>query len=272
MPDYAPTFLEAERWRVIQPSIDPESAKNKELSSQELDAQLGQIGLTPSEEHPPSPTSLGRVIQDVPLRAGAPVLLQVSRWDPLKDMAGVLELFVTHVAEQTGAHLVLAGPDPSDIPDDPEGHAVFAELLNSYERVPSPVRAQIHLVLLSLRDTDSNALIVNALQRRATVVIQKSLEEGFGLTITEAMWKGRPVVASQVGGIPSQINTDEVGVLIDDPADLQGFGYAVVSLLKEPNRAERIGLAAQHRCTTAFMVDRELCDYFDLYLSLLRDG
>ncbi len=104
-----------------------------------------------------------------------------------------------------GAHLMLAGPDVLRVSDDPEGAEVLDECREAWHRLPGAVRRRVHLASIPMDDVDENAIIVNALQRHAAVVVQKSLAEGFGLTVTEAMWKGRPVVASRLGGIQDQI-------------------------------------------------------------------
>ena len=110
--------------------------------------------------------------------------------------------------------------------------------------------------------------MVNALQRRADVVVQKSLAEGFGLTVTEAMWKARPVVASRVGGIQDQIVDGDSGILIDNPNDLAAFGSAIRSLLEDKPRAERIGAAARQRAIDGFLGVRRLVEYLDLVASV----
>jgi trehalose synthase len=118
-------------------------------------------------------------------------------------------------------------------------------------------------------DLDENALIVNALQRHASVITQKSLAEGFGLTVSEGMWKARPVVASRVGGIQDQIVHRESGVLIDDPRDLTSFGAAITELLQHPAQAETIGRAARERTRNNFISVRSLLDYFALIRRVL---
>jgi trehalose synthase len=113
-------------------------------------------------------------------------------------------------------------------------------------------------------DSEENAAIVNALQRHATVVVQKSLAEGFGLTVAEAMWKGRPLVASRIGGIQDQIMDEVSGLLLADPADLASYGSAVLRLLDEPETAERLGAEAKRRVRRAFLGARSLTQYFEL--------
>ena len=118
-------------------------------------------------------------------------------------------------------------------------------------------------------DAEENAIIVNALQRHARVVVQKSLAEGFGLTVAEAMWKARPVVASRIGGIQDQIEDGASGVLLDDPRDLAAFGAAVAGLLGDPERAERIGDAARERVRGGFLSSRSLLDYLRVVHAVL---
>src|ERR1700722_18847549 len=124
--------------------------------------------------------------------------------------------------------------------------------------MPNEIAERVHLVALPMVDVEENAIVVNALQRRADVVVQKSLAEGFGLTVAEAMWKARPVVASRIGGIQDQIVDGESGILISDPTDLREFGAAVAGLLAEPERARRIGLAARARVSHHFLGPRHL--------------
>jgi trehalose synthase len=119
-----------------------------------------------------------------------------------------------------------------------------------------------------MEDREENAAIVNALQRHAAAVVQKSLAEGFGLTVAEAMWKGRPVVASRIGGIQDQIDDGTSGVLVD-PSDLDAFAEAVAGLLRDPLRAERMGHAATARVRSDFLGPRHLMQYVDLVLRLI---
>jgi trehalose synthase len=119
-------------------------------------------------------------------------------------------------------------------------------------------------------DVDENAHLVNALQRRAEVVVQKSLVEGFGLTVTEPMWKAKPVVASRVGGIQDQIIHEVDGLLLDDPTDLDAFCDALVRLLDDRALAQRLGTAARGRVRQRFLGDRHLIQYVDLFGSFAR--
>ena len=199
------------------------------------------------------------------LSPGVPLLVQVSRWDRLKDMSGVLRAFVEGgVGADTGAHLLLVGPDVAAVTDDPEGKQVLDECTAIWEQQPAATRATASLVSLPMADLEQNAAIVNALQRHARVVAQKSLREGFGLTVSEAMWKGTPVVGSGVGGIQDQIREGVDGLLVADPHDLGAFASAVRSLLDDPTRARVMGEAAHERVRDNFLADRDLGQWMEL--------
>jgi trehalose synthase len=197
------------------------------------------------------------------------VVLQVSRWDSLTDPVGVIEGFAEHVAPRTDAHLVYAGPDVTAVSDDPEGAEVYAHACEHWRRLPASARARIHLALLPMVDAQENALIVNALQCTADVVVQKSLAEGFGLTGAEAMWKSRAVVASRIGGIQDQIEHGVSGLLLDDPTRLDAFGAAVLDLLADPDRAGTMGTAAHERVRERYLGTHSLLDYLALFERLL---
>jgi trehalose synthase len=167
--------------------------------------------------------------------------------------------------------LTLAGPTVKGVTDDPEGAAVLEECVAQWEQLPDGVRARVHLASLPMADVKENALMVNALQRQAAVVTQKSLVEGFGLTASEAMWKARPVVASAIGGLVDQVIDGETGVLLDDPSDHTEFGAAVTALLRDLDRAAALGENARRHVNRHFLPDRHLSQYVDLLVPLL-DG
>jgi trehalose synthase len=274
--------LDRDKLTVIAPSIDAFSPKNATMAFTSVTAVLRAAGLAADRyhQHPRAvferlDGTVGQVqakatlVEDRRLWLGVPLLAQISRWDRLKDPLGVLTAFVEHVHGEDEPHLLLAGPDVTAVADDPEGAEVFAEVQGAWERLPRHLRGRVHLALLPMADVDENAVIVNALQRRADVVAQKSLAEGFGLTVAEAMWKGRPVVASDVGGIREQIEHRRTGILVE-PRDLRGFGEHVSELLGDPHRAERIGGAAQTRVREQFLAPRHLGQYVDLLERVLK--
>ena len=131
------------------------------------------------------------------------------------------------------------------------------------------MRARCHLACIVMDDVDENAVIVNALQRHAAIVVQKSLFEGFGLTVAEAMWKRRPVLASAVGGIQDQITSGEDGLLLADPTDLDAFARQLTLLLDDHSLSTKLGMAAHERVRQDFLGDRHLTQYADLFDDLL---
>ena len=263
---------------VIQPSIDAFSPKNQDMDDATAQAILGHVGLlgagVPQDvtatftRYDGSPGRVDRrcdiITTGPPPAADTPLVTQVSRWDRLKDPVGVMLGFAEHACDGTEAHLVLAGPNVSGVTDDPEGAAVFDEVTEAWRTLPHERRARVQLACLPMADIDENAAIVNALQRHSAIVVQKSIQEGFGLTVAEAMWKSRAVVATAVGGIRDQVTDGETGVLLDDPRDLRRFGEAVRALLDDPVRRERLGRNAREHVRRNFLVNRHARQYFEL--------
>jgi trehalose synthase (ADP-glucose) (EC 2.4.1.-) len=209
--------------RTITPAIDPFAIKNKELSEAEIDERLGHY--------------------DIPM--DRPLVVQVSRFDRWKDPEGVIEAF-QKARREIEATLVLLGNVATD---DPEGTEVYESLLDQEDE-------RIHI--LSVEDT----ALVNALQRRAAVVLQKSLREGFGLTVTEAMWKGTAVIGGNVGGIRHQIEDGTNGVLVDS---VDEAAEQIVELVKNPERRKRLGKNARATVRERFLLPHMLEDYLDLF-------
>jgi trehalose synthase len=266
---FAPRWVPAERLSIIWPSIDPFSPKNQELAPEVVEAILTEVGLIAGTPGPTpflrSDGTAGRVEAycDVigcgpPPEPDVPLVVQVSRWDSMKDMLGVMDAFATYVDSGRTADLVLCGPSVAGVTDDPEGDIILTECWKAWRELPLAVRRRIQLVCVPMHDLEENAAIINALQRHATVVTQKSLAEGFGLTVAEAMLKGTPVVASAVGGIVEQLTHGTTGLLLDDPTDLETFGNHLISLLDDPALAERIGSAGRDRAIDAHLGDSHL--------------
>jgi trehalose synthase len=269
-----------ERIAIIPPSIDPFSPKNNMMTRARAAAILISSGLvsgfaaaTPYYVRPSGTMGLvsrrAEVIQLGPPIPATRLVAQVSRWDRLKDPIGVMEGFANYVPTSVAAHLVLAGPEVTAVADDPEGAEVLHKTIVAWEGLPELARRRIHLACLPMQDLDENAAIVNALQRWSEVIVQKSLAEGFGLTVSEAMWKARPVVASRIGGIQDQIDHERSGILLDDPTDLQAYAGAVTHLLSEPSVARQMGDAAMRRAYDQFLTDRHLKQYLELFSRLL---
>jgi len=215
---------------LISPSIDPLSDKNRELSEEEINSVFEKLNISRDK----------------------PIITQISRFDYLKDPFGVIEAFRL-VKKYVDCRLILAG---GGAVDDPEGNKVFQEVLEKAGNDPDI------LVLLLPPASD---LEINALQRASTVILQKSLREGFGLTVAEALWKAKPVVASAVGGIPLQITHKYSGLLSHT---VQGTAYWIRQLLHSPEYARRLGENGKAHIKQNFLLIRHLRDYLLLFLSL----
>ncbi len=274
------------RTTIITPSIDAFCPKNQELDDDTARAILVHTGLVEGPMGPGSPTFTRNdgTSADVNRRAevvrsgrapswDTPLVVQVSRWDPLKDMAGVMHGFarLAETDASLGAHLVLAGPNVSAVTDDPEGAVTFKEVVAAWGALPAEIRERVHLASLPMADIQENAAMVNALQRHAAIIVQKSLHEGFGLTVTEAMWKRRPVVASAVGGIQDQIVDGVHGVLLRDPTDLQAFSDAMAGILDNDELAAHLGKNAEERVRERFLGLGHLVKYARLIDRLDRE-
>jgi trehalose synthase len=277
---FAPSWLDPARLDVISPSIDPLTAKNMPLSRREVRRVLAAAGLVSgdaadaAEGVPLGNGHAGRLrfpatlVSDRPPPLDAPMVVQISRWDRMKDMAGVMQGFAAQFDPAVGAHLLLVGPAVEGVADDPEAGEVLQDCRARRAALPAAVRRCVHLAALATDDPAENAVVTNALQRHAAVVCQKSLAEGFGLTVAEAMWKSRPVIATAVGGIVDQIRGPGSGVLIDDPADIGSFSRALHALLLDPRRARRIGTNARSAARRHLLTDLHLLRYASLLASL----
>jgi trehalose synthase len=275
---YAWDGLDDDRLRVIPPCIDDRSRKNVLLDPDHVETILQGAGLldpaaTVTASFPRADGSQGQIVErsdmteEGPVPSHVPLVAQVSRWDALKDPLGVMRGFVEEPTLDE-AHLVLAGPKPSGVADDPEAEAVMRQVHDEWRTLRASERSRVHLANLPTDDLEANAIIVNALQRRADVVVQKSLAEGFGLTVTEAMWKERAIVASAVGGIRDQIDDGIQGLLVD-PRDLTAFGRAVQGSLADPGRAVRMGAAARQRVEMRYLPTHYLAAYLQVFTELL---
>jgi trehalose synthase len=279
---YAPSWIDDGLLHIIRPSIDPLAPKNVDLSPETARRVLAYVGILDGAHLRPVPFtrsdgSPGRIerFADIsrtgpPPGPDAPLIVQVSRWDPLKDMEGVMHGFVDEVLDGSDAHLVLAGPVVTAVADDPEAAQVLDATWNAWRGLHHHQRSRVQLVCLPMSDLDENAIIVNALQRHAAVVAQKSLAEGFGLTVTEAMYKGTPVVASAVGGIVDQIDDGRTGLLVQNPLDLVEFGSAVNRLVNDGTLAKTVGAAGRESVIDQFLPDTSLGQWQELLVRLLN--
>jgi len=215
---------------LISPSIDPLSDKNKDLSQAEIDAAMARMGI-PRDK---------------------PIITQVSRFDYMKDPVGVVKAFEL-VKKSIDSTLVLVGGGATD---DPEGEKVLAQVKEAANGNPD-----IHIISGQPRSD----IEINALQRASTVILQKSLKEGFALTVSEALWKGRPVVASDVGGIPLQVRHKLTGLLSHG---IDGAAYAIRQLLANPDYARWLGENGKEHVRHNFLITRHVRDYLLLFIAL----
>jgi trehalose synthase len=281
--EYVPDALDHGKSAIVPPSIDAFTPKNQAMADNAVMTILIHMGIlfgpmpgAPDFEFHRSDGSRGRVDRyaDI-IRCGpasgntAPLVTQVSRWDPLKDQIGLMHGFSRWLerGKENGAELILAGPSVSGVADDPESADTFREVFLAWCNLPHEQRSRVHLVMLPMVDVDENAAMVNALQRHSAVLVQKSLQEGFGLTVTEAMWKGRPVIASKVGGIQDQITHGENGLLLDDPTDPEAFAAALDQLFDDPDMAKNVGDSAQETVRARYLETRSLHDHLELLLA-----
>lgn len=229
----APSFARSDlatRQVLISPSIDPLSDKNKDLPEETIDSIINQYGLDRDR----------------------PIVTQISRFDRLKDPLGVIEVY-RKVKENIDCQLVLAGGGATD---DPEGPRILDNIRSAAESDPD-----IHIIYLP----PSSDIEINAFQRASTVILQKSLREGFGLTVTEALWKAKPVIATAVGGIPLQIRHKESGILTYSVA---GTVHYLKELLNEPDYAKRLGENGKEHVKNNFLITRHIKDYLSMFISL----
>ncbi len=265
---HVPEFLRRGHVETLPPFISPVALKHVALPASVVDTCLQRCGLQrpPGGVEPPTREVVvaGRqvrlasdvdIVKDRPPRPDEPLLVQVSRWDRLKDMHGVLRSFAGAV---DAGYLALVGPDPSAIADDLEQELWYRKCLDEWSALPAHQRERVSLVCLPMVDLDENALLVNAIQSTADVILQKSLAEGFGLTVTEAMWKAKPVVASVVGGIRDQITHGVDGLLVDDPEDLVQFGQLINAAVDGTVDTVEMGRRAHRKAARDYLPDREV--------------
>jgi trehalose synthase len=178
--------------------------------------------------------------------------------------------FAEHTLSHVDAHLILAGPAVDAVADDPEQPEVLDELAQAWRALPRRQRRRVTIACLPVGDPDENAAIVNALQSHADVIAKKSLAEGFGLGVTEALWKRRPVVASRVGGISEQIEHGVNGVLVG-PHNLRGFGECAAAVLADRPGASRLGDAGHEIVRKRFLHPRHLAELWGLLIALVEN-
>jgi len=219
---------------LISPSIDPLSEKNKEIPEETINAVFERFGIDRSR----------------------PVITQISRFDYLKDPLGVIKAYKI-AKKRVDMQLVLAGGGATD---DPEGPVIMQQVKEEADKDKD---------IFALFLPPSSDLEINALQRGSTVVLQKSLKEGFGLTVSEALWKGKPTIAGAVGGIPLQIAHKYSGILTHS---IDGTAYWIKQLVNEPEFARKLGANGREHIKNNFLITRHIKDYLLLFISLFHQG
>ena len=301
-PEYVPAYLQ-DRASIVFPSIDPLNPKNQDLSVHRLTRVMLNAGLLHRDLGPLlSPrweNVAGRLQADGSFAAAdddgdiglltRPIVTQISRWDRLKGFAPLLEAFALFKerAAQPGyakgdarcrrraelARLVLAGPDPASIPDDPEALAVLEDIRARYVRLPEDVQRDVAVLSLPMADLDQNALMVNALQRASSIIVQNSLREGFGLTIAEGMWKQVPVLSNRLACGPRQQVRDGVdGRMANDPEDPNELCALIDEMLCAPTEREVWGRSGQRRAHDEFLVFTQVRRTVEVLHGLLTDA
>jgi trehalose synthase len=220
--------------RIMLPAINPLSQKNKDITDKTILEHITKAGI-PTDK---------------------PIITQVSRLDPWKDPEGVIDVF-KRVKEKMDCRLVFCYNTASD---DPEGLRMY----NKVQRKANKLVKSGDILFV----VGNNEILVNSIQRFSSIIMQKSTKEGFCLAVTEALWKGTPVVASNVGGIPAQIEDGENGFLLE-PKDLEGFADRIINLLKNPGEAKNMGLKGQETVRQKFLITRLLSDYLHMLNALI---
>jgi len=297
-PEYVPDYL-ANRSVIIYPALDPLAGKNRELSVHKIAAVLanGALSVNPGPvltlpfEHvaqrllPSGAFAPANMAEDIGL-IHRPIITQLSRWDRLKGFAPLMEGFVSlklrlrdgapieplHRRRLELVRLVLAGPDPSSIADDPEGMEVLEDLIQRYRSLDPFVQRDIALITLPMHSREENALMANAIQRTSSIVVQNSIREGFGLTVTEAMWKGIPVLSNRFAvGPRQQIRHGLDGCLIDDPTNPAELASTMDAMLSDPKQRDAWGRSARRRAHQEFLIFTQLERWLRLLGDVARD-
>ena len=268
---------------IVPPSIDALSPKNQEMGREQVLAILRHTGLLAEDRRDGAEAvftrpegGTGRVERRCAVISEGflptpetPLVVQVSRWDRLKDPVGVMRGFAAAAPGDAPPHLILAGPASTRSPTTPTASPSSPKSRPPGGSYPTP--SATGSISPACRWTTSRRTRRSSMpcSARRRSIVQKSLKEGFGLTVTEAMWKARPVIASATGGIRDQIADGVTGLLLHDPFDLDAFARAIAELLAAPERARQIGRAAHESVRASFLENRHTLQYVDLLGHLL---
>jgi trehalose synthase len=287
-PEYIPDYFVG-RSSIIHPALDPGSHKNRPLPQHKLTGVLCNAGLAIAHQPvltPPFSAGAKRLLPNgefgpatQPEEIGLfyrPIVSQISRWDRLKGFHLLMEGFAKlkqvrgdrkyasterHRRRLGIVRLVMAGPDPSSIRDDPEGQEVLRELCQLYRDLPADIQSDVALLTLPMSSSKQNALMVNAIQRSSSIVVQNSLAEGFGLTATEAMWKQAAFMGSRACGIRHQVRHGVDGILIRNPTDTDLIAETLNYMLVHPKKRVDWGRNGERHVMEEFLIFTQLCKW-----------
>lgn len=298
-PEYIPDFFSA-RGTVIYPAVNPLTAKNQDLSVHSIAGVLANAALAtnfgpvlgdPFERVaerllPNGMFAPANMLEDIGLLF-RPIITQISRWDRLKGFSPLMAAFARLKERLRGedeidpfhrrrldlVRLMLVGPDPASVADDPEGREVLEDLIREYQQLDPAIQRDVALIALPMHSRVDNALMVNAIQRTSSIIAQNSIREGFGLTITEAMWKGVPILSNRHAVGPRQQVRDHLdGRLVDDPRDVDALADAMDEMLRDSVHRGAMGRSAQRRAHEHFLIFNQLSHWLRLLARSVRDA
>ncbi len=291
LPEYVPRNLK-KKTSVIPPAIDPLSHKNRTLNLHKCIGILHQSGIIDEDIrilYHPYKHQVRRVMPDGSFGSVnqhnkldfiyRPIVTEISRWDRLKGFKELMQAFIRMKIDNRKkgdpdsleykrtemALLVMGGPDPAFVSDDPEGKAVLDELTQAYQEVDEELQNDIAILLLPLDNPKENALIVNAIQLCSSIVVQNSIQEGFGLTATEAMWKRRPILVSGAAGLRFQVQDGKTGKINDDPTDIDKLVATLSYMLHNTKERDKWGFNGQLRVIQNFTLFSQLVSWLEVF-------
>lgn len=290
LPSYVPKPLK-KKTSIIPPAIDPLSHKNRELQLHKCIGILYQSGVLDDHKAilyhrynhlvrkvmPDGTFDVLDADQNLDL-IYRPIITEISRWDRLKGFKELMEAFIKMKVDNRKhgdpesldykriemTLLVLGGPDPAFVYDDPEGQEVLKELTEAYKQVDKSMQNDVAILLLPLDNPKENALIVNALQRTSSIIVQNSIQEGFGLTATEAMWKRKPVLVSGAAGLKFQVVHNKTGQINEDPTDIEKLSSTMTYMLNHPKERDKWGFNGQLRVIQNFTLFSQLIAWLEV--------
>lgn len=293
---YVPPELK-ERTTLITPAIDPLSHKNRMLNMHKCIGILHHSGILNHKDpviYPMYEHQVRRIMPDGTFGAVnshsdfdmiyRPTVAEISRWDRLKGFKELMDAFILMKKQNENnpdknsvpykrirnTRLILGGPDPKFVSDDPEGMEVLNELISQYRSVDAKLQEDIAILLLPLDNPKENALIVNAIQNSSSIVAQNSIQEGFGLTATEAMWKKKPVLVSGAAGLVRQVVDGETGRINKEPTDIPALAKTLEEMLNNPLDRDMWGFNAQVRVIENFTLFSQLLNWMSMLAAVRK--